>query len=205
MKIKLEKVSKRYIRDWVFRNVEHTFEGAHIFAILGANGSGKSTLLRLIAGMQSVSKGKITYTSEGRTLTDEEVFHHVSYCAPAMDVIEEMTLKEFFNFHFSFKKILPGWTVEDIIGALGMEAAQNRYIGDFSSGMKQRAKLAQAFFSDTPFLLLDEPCSNLDQAGVAMYQQWLQELSKNRLVIVASNDEREYPGVANTISIADHK
>lgn len=205
MKIELDKVSKRYIRDWVFKNVEHTFEGARIFAILGANGSGKSTLLRLIAGMQSVSKGKITYELNTGTITEERIFNYVSYCAPAMDVVEEMTLKEFLTFHFSFKKILPGWTVERIMTALGMQAAQHRYIADFSSGMKQRAKLAQAFFSDTPFLFLDEPCSNLDLAGVAMYQQWLQELSKDRLVIIASNDEREYIGAAGTISIADYK
>lgn len=205
MKIKLHQVSKRYIRDWVFKNVDITFEGTQIFAILGANGSGKSTLLRLIAGMQSLSNGKIVYDVNGSTISEEQLYENVSYCAPAMDVIEEMTLLEFLNFHFSFKKILPGWTVAKVIEALGMQHAQQRYISDFSSGMKQRAKLAQAFFSDTPFLFLDEPCSNLDLAGVAMYQDWLNQLSKDRLVIIASNDEREYLGAVSTLSVADYK
>ncbi len=98
MKIKLQKVSKRYIRNWVFKNVDTTFEGAQIFAILGANGSGKSTLLRLIAGMQTLSNGKIEYEAGGENIVDEKLFEYVSYCAPAMDVIEEMTLKEFLNF-----------------------------------------------------------------------------------------------------------
>jgi len=71
--------------------------------------------------------------------------------------------------------------------------------------MKQRAKLAQAFFTDTPILLLDEPCSNLDLQGVAMYQQWLQQYATNRLVIIASNDEREYEGVVDIIDIQDYK
>lgn len=205
MKIELQQVSKRYIRDWVFKNVAATFEGAGVYALLGSNGSGKSTLLRLIAGMQQISSGQIVYEIEGKKIEADNLYQCVGFCAPAMDVIEEMTLSEFLHFHFSFKKILPGWTVDRIITALEMEAVRHKFIHDFSSGMKQRAKLAQAFFSDTPFLLLDEPCSNLDLKGVAMYQDWLQELGKDRLVVVASNDEREYPGALQTISLIDYK
>ncbi len=205
MKIELQQVSKRYIRDWVFKNVSATFEGAGVYALLGSNGSGKSTLLRLIAGMQQISSGRIDYEIAGKKTGADTLYQSVGFCAPAMDVIEEMTLAEFLHFHFSFKKILPGWTVDTIIAALEMEKVRDKFIHDFSSGMKQRAKLAQAFFSDTPFLLLDEPCSNLDLKGVAMYQDWLQELGKGRLVVVASNDEREYPGALQTISLIDYK
>lgn len=205
MKIELQQVSKRYIRDWVFKNVSATFEGAGVYALLGSNGSGKSTLLRLIAGMQQISSGRIDYEISSKKIQADTLFQSVGFCAPAMDIIEEMTLQEFLHFHFNFKKILPGWTVEQIIAALEMEAVRHKFIHDFSSGMKQRAKLAQAFFSDTPFLLLDEPCSNLDLKGVAMYQDWLQELGKGRLVVVASNDEREYPGARKTISLVDYK
>lgn len=205
MKIELQQVSKRYIRDWVFKNVTATFEGAGVYALLGSNGSGKSTLLRLIAGMQQISSGRIDYTIAGKTIAADTLYQSVGFCAPAMEVIEEMTLTEFLHFHFNFKKILPGWTVDKIIAALEMEGVRHKFIHDFSSGMKQRAKLAQAFFSDAPFLLLDEPCSNLDLKGVAMYQDWLQELGKDRLVVVASNDEREYPGALQTISLVDYK
>ena len=205
MKINLEKVSKRYIRNWVFKNVSYTFEGAQIFALLGDNGSGKSTLLRLIAGMQTISSGTITYQLNEHEIDTTAIFENVSYCAPAMDVIEEMTLKEFLQFHFNFKKCLPEWNVDKIISEMDMDKAADVYISDFSSGMKQRAKLAQAFFSDTPFLFLDEPCSNLDSTGVALYQKWLRELGKNRLIIVASNDEREYLGAGASISLLDYK
>ena len=122
-----------------------------------------------------------------------------------MDIIEELSLKEFLHFHFSFKKIRPEFTVASILQIMNMEAVANKYIHEFSSGMKQRAKLAQAFFTDTPILLLDEPCSNLDLQGVAMYRQWLQQYATNRLVIIASNDEREYEGVVDIIDIQDYK
>ncbi|MNT02448.1 putative ABC transporter ATP-binding protein YxlF [compost metagenome] len=159
----------------------------------------------MIAGMQSISKGQITYAINGKTVDSEQIFKYVSYCAPAMEVVEEMTLKEFLDFHFQFKKLLPGWTVARIIEAMELQRAAAQFINEFSSGMKQRVKLAQAFFSDTPILLLDEPCSNLDQQGVNLYQQWLKELAGNRLVIIASNDEREYTGAISTLDIQEFK
>ncbi|MBL7713768.1 MAG: ATP-binding cassette domain-containing protein, partial [Chitinophagaceae bacterium] len=107
-------------------------------------------------------------------------------------LIEEMTLAEMLQFHFSFKPLLPGLSVAQVIELTGLQAAAGRQIGDFSSGMKQRVKLAQAIFSDTPVLLLDEPCTNLDQQGVQQYTEWMTQYSRERLVIVASNELREY-------------
>ena len=84
-------------------------------------------------------------------------------------------------------------------------ANADKPIADYSSGMKQRVKLAQAIFSDTPVLLLDEPCSNLDQQGVGQYNSWIEQYSKDRLVIIASNDEREYHFCKERIRIEDYK
>lgn len=205
MRIELHHISKRYINHWVFKGVNTSYEGPNRYAILGPNGSGKSTLLRMIAGMQSISKGTITYTLNGQSIDPERIFTYVSYCAPAMEVIEEMSLEEFLHFHFGFKQILPGWTVKRIIEDMQLQHAAKQLIHEFSSGMKQRVKLAQAFFADTPILLLDEPCSNLDLQGVNLYQKWLKELAGERLVLIASNDEREYEGAMATLSIQDYK
>ena len=206
MKISLKEVGKRYQNHWIFKGVDYTFEKGKKYAILGANGSGKSTLLRIVGGMQHHNKGSIDYLSSAASaILPEKIFNEVSYCAPGMDIIEELSLKEFLHFHFSFKKIRPEFTVASILQIMNMEAVANKFIHEFSSGMKQRAKLAQAFFTDTPILLLDEPCSNLDLQGVAMYQQWLQQYANNRLVIIASNDEREYEGVVDIIDIQDYK
>jgi ABC-2 type transport system ATP-binding protein len=71
--------------------------------------------------------------------------------------------------------------------------------------MKQRMKLAQAFFSDTPILLLDEPCSNLDEAGIELYQSLLASYTAQRLVFIASNDPMEYAGCTQFIHMNDLK
>ncbi|HTO14926.1 MAG TPA: ABC transporter ATP-binding protein [Edaphocola sp.] len=205
MKISLQQAGKRYIRDWVFKGINFNFEPHQSYALLGTNGSGKSTLLRILAGMQTLSSGKIEYFSNTEIIPPEKVYAQISFCAPAMELIEEMNLKEFLEFHFSFKKIKAGWNINTIIEKMQLKNATHKFIGDYSSGMKQRVKLAQAFFSDTSCLLLDEPCSNLDQQGVSMYQDWLKEFGDNRLVIIASNDEREYIGVNNTLNILNYK
>jgi ABC-type multidrug transport system ATPase subunit len=71
--------------------------------------------------------------------------------------------------------------------------------------MKQRVKLAQAIFSDTPFLLLDEPCTNLDTTGIELYHQLINQYCNDRLVIVSSNDEVEYGLPRRGLTSADHK
>ena len=192
MKISLEHTSKKFQRYWIFKDINYNFTTPGAYALLGANGSGKSTLMRVIAGIQNPSKGKVHFEVNNQKLEANKVFPFISYCAPGMEIVEELTLKEFLDFHFTFKKTLPGISVQDIIDITGLETAANKPISDYSSGMKQRVKLAQAIFSDTPTLLLDEPCTNLDNNGVSQYREWMERYTADRLVIVASNDVREY-------------
>jgi len=214
MKISLEHISKKFQRHWIFKEVNFSFTTPGAYALLGANGSGKSTLLRVIAGMQSPSAGKIFYyEGEGETAIEpDKVYPYISYCAPAMEIVEEFTLKEFLRFHFSFKKTLPSHktaanrlSIEEIVTIIGLNAAADKPIADYSSGMKQRVKLAQAIFADTPVLLLDEPCTNLDQAGVEQYTSWIEQYARERLVIVASNDAREYFFCQQQIDVESYK
>lgn len=203
--ISLDQVSKRFQRYWIFKDISCTFEAGKAWCLLGANGSGKSTLMRVIAGMQNPSKGKVHYQAGDKQLTTSEVFKDISFCAPGMEIVEELTLREFLDFHFSFKRLLPGLSVTDVIEITGLKAAADKPIGDYSSGMKQRVKLAQAIFADTPILLLDEPCTNLDQAGMEQYRDWIEKYATSRLVIVASNDVREYFFCREQIVLEDYK
>lgn len=205
MKISLENISKRFQRHWIFKDLSFSFTTPGAYALLGANGSGKSTLLRIIAGMQNPSKGKIVYENDSAVVEQNKLYPYISFTAPGQEIIEELTLQEFLQFHFNFKKPLSGLDVPAIIKLTGLEQSANKPIGDYSSGMKQRVKLAQAIFSDTPILLLDEPCTNLDQQGVDQYTNWIEQYGKGRMVIVASNDVREYFFCRETVAIEDYK
>ncbi|RYD51371.1 MAG: ATP-binding cassette domain-containing protein [Sphingobacteriales bacterium] len=204
MKISLEDGGKRYKKQWVFRKLNLRLETPEWVAILGHNGSGKSTLLRSLAGLQSLSEGNLTWqlSETGAPLAPELVYQYTSVCAPGIELVEELTLEEVLQFHFKFKKLLPQISLSQIPELLGLNAARHKMLADFSSGMKQRVKLALALFADTPVVLLDEPCTNLDDAGIAQYLNWIQAYGTGRLLIVGSNDPREYSFCERTIELS---
>ncbi|HEY6504555.1 MAG TPA: ATP-binding cassette domain-containing protein [Chitinophagaceae bacterium] len=205
MTISLSDAGKRFNREWIFRHFTYTFEEGRSYAITGPNGSGKSTLLQGIGGSMHINEGKIEYRIKNKELKNEEVYNHVSFCAPYLELVEEMTLKEFLRFHHGFKPFLPGLTIEKIISILSLEKAANKQIRYYSSGMKQRVKLAQCILSGTAIVLLDEPCTNLDAAGIKLYIQLINDYCKKRMVIVSSNDHQEYAFCGEKINILDWK
>lgn len=205
MKISCTNTGKRFNRDWIFRRFNYEFLTGNHYAITGPNGSGKSTLLQVIASAMVSSEGKVDYEKENKLLSAEEVFNNISIAAPYLEVVEEMTLTEFLHFHQTFKPFLPHTSAESIIVRMGLQAASAKQIRYYSSGMKQRVKLAQAIFSDTPCLLLDEPCTNLDLAGIELYHQLISEFCHHRMIIVSSNDVQEYSYCNNILNIMDFK
>jgi len=205
MTILLSDAGKRFNRDWIFRHLTYAFEAGNSYAITGPNGSGKSTLLQAISASMQVSEGNIQYSIDNNQVEIEEVYRHVSICAPYLELVEEMTLAEFLSFHQNFKSFLSGITIEKIISILNLEDAADKQIRYYSSGMKQRVKLAQCIFSDTSIVLLDEPCTNLDTTGIELYHNLVQEYCSKRTVIVSSNDEVEYDFCDSILNILEFK
>lgn len=205
MKIKFSNAGKRFNREWIFRNADLQFNSSTSYAITGPNGSGKSTMLQCIGGMLQLSEGKIEYALDDKQLENEEVYKQVSFCAPYLDVIEEMTLTEFLQFHNRFKSFINNFSIQNIIEEIGLTNAVTKQIRYYSSGMKQRVKLAQAIFSNASIVLLDEPCSNLDTKGIELYHSLIEKYCSERLVIVCSNDEVEYSFTRERFSVLDYK
>lgn len=204
MTISLSDTGKRFNRDWIFRHLTYRFSIGCSYAIVGPNGSGKSTLLQAISGALLINEGSIRYELKGAPITDEQVHRHLSFCAPYLELVEEMTAAELLDFHQQFKPLMPGIDTSAALEMTGLAAAGHKQIRYFSSGMKQRLKLAQAFFSNTPLLLLDEPCTNLDKEGTALYRSLLERYCTNRIVIISSNDPLEYEQCKEQISITDY-
>ncbi len=205
MTISLNDAGKRYNREWIFRHLSFTFETGKAYAITGPNGSGKSTLLQAIGGSLMLSEGSNSMTINGLPVKNEDAYQYITIAAPYLEVIEEMTATEFLDFHSRFKKFLPGFTIPQILQEVKLEHAAGKQIRYYSSGMKQRIKLAQAIFSDVPVILLDEPCSNLDADGIMIYKNMIRHHAGNRLVLVSSNDKTEYEFCNTVIPISNYK
>lgn len=203
MQITLTNTGKRYNREWIFRHFDYQFLAGKRYAVTGSNGSGKSTLLQVIAGALTHNEGNIQMTLNGNLLPEENCFQHIAIAAPYLELIEEMTANEFLTFHHQFKPLASG--KEEILNIISLEKAANKQIRYYSSGMKQRLKLAQAFFCTTPVLLLDEPTTNLDKDGIALYQRLITDYTQNKLVIISSNDQQEYEFCEEVVAIGDYK
>ncbi|MNL09632.1 Iron(3+)-hydroxamate import ATP-binding protein FhuC [compost metagenome] len=204
MKISLNNVGRRFNKEWIFRNLSTEFSAGNSYAILGPNGSGKSTLLSILTGSLSPSEGEISF-SQGTDIPVENIYRYISLAAPYLELVETFSLKEIIDFHFKFKNFAPGVDAKSLISILGLEKAANKEIKYFSSGMKQRTKLALACCTDTPILFLDEPTSNLDVQGMNWYRELIENFGKDRLTIIGSNQIQEYEFCNHQIQIADYK
>lgn len=206
MEVSLHAITRSFGREVVFRDVTRTLASGSRTAILGPNGSGKSTLLQVIAGALVPTAGGITHRLHGRDLPQEEVYRQVSIAAPYLGLYEDLSLREVLQFHARFKPLRSGLAPADVARIAYLEKALEKPVRHFSSGMKQRLKLALAILSDTPLLLLDEPSSNLDAEAIDWFRALLREHVDGRTLVIASNRQpAEHDLCTERIEIADHK
>jgi ABC-type multidrug transport system ATPase subunit len=199
--ISLIDAGKRFNKDWIFQSLNVAFEQGQHYALIGNNGSGKSTLLQILSGYTTLSKGSI----EWNNADSQTAYDQISIAAPYLELVEELTTIEHFKFHATFKSLVDTLSIQEMIQLIGLENATHKQIRYFSSGMKQRLKLALAIFSTSPILLLDEPCSNLDKEGYALYKKLIQKYAMHKLIIVGSNDPEEYTFCTQQINLMDYK
>ena len=206
MKIQLDRIGKKFNAEWIFRDVSFSFEENSVSAILGRNGSGKSTLLQVIAGNLHPTSGQVIYTHGGQNISGEHIFRYLSMVAPYLELIEDFTLKEALEFHFSFKDFLPGFDIPSVTGLLEFPSMKHKQIRQFSSGMKQRVKLVTAILSNVPMILLDEPTMNLDKTGIDWYLELVRKFAGNRTVLICSNlHQTESAFATRALQIEDFK
>jgi len=190
IELKLENVGKVYNQRWLFSDINFEANTNQHFAILGQNGSGKSTLLMMIAGLITPNEGSIKILLNGKLIEKDNLNQIVGICSPALELPEELTIKELFEFVSSFKK--SSVDLNDFIHILKLGNDADKRIMYYSSGMKQRLIIGLSMLFDNPLVLLDEPTSHLDETNKEWYRNIIDLYSTDKLVIVASNEKEEY-------------
>lgn len=187
MIITTENIGKRYRREWIIRGMTAEFKEGEAIALLGANGSGKSTLLSILSGYLSPTEGKIQWIQNGHAKSADDIFREITWCTPAMQLYDDLTLAENVAFFCQFKHLRHQLSLEMFAERIQLEAQLNKPLSQFSSGMKQRVKLGLAILGESSLLLLDEPTSFLDETAVAWYQNMVANEREGRLIFIASN------------------
>ncbi|MDY0102543.1 MAG: ATP-binding cassette domain-containing protein [Lentimicrobium sp.] len=204
--ITLEKAGKKYNHNWIFSELTAVLNSDEATVILGANGSGKSTLLQVISSAIMPTRGEIAYQLKGTEIRPEHAFRLMSIAAPYIELIEDFTLTEMVCFHRRLKPLMRNMATPEFIRTCQLTENANKALRHFSSGMKQRVRLALAILSDTPILLLDEPITNLDKTGIEWYRGLIEQNSTNRLIVISSNSiQDEFDFCKNQIKMEDYK
>jgi ABC-type multidrug transport system ATPase subunit len=174
--------------------------------ILGGNGSGKSTLLQVISGYVLPNHGKVAYSNNSAPIAAEHVKHSISLASPYLELIEDFSLPETVAHCAQFKPFLKGIDTKNFLEIAELSHTKEKAIKLFSSGMKQRVKLALAILADAPVLLLDEPVSNLDRNAIEWFKNVITTYAADKTIIVCSNSIRDEYEFCNTeLNVADYK
>jgi ABC-type multidrug transport system ATPase subunit len=205
MQLLIDRLGKRFNREWIFKDFSLSLQAGQSCTFVGPNGSGKSTLLQVISGVIPLTEGKINYQLNNQTIEEDKWYKQLVIAAPYLELIEEFTLTELLDFHEGFKPLKAGTSKSELLEWVELETARHKSIKYFSSGMKQRLKLALAFYSDVPVVMLDEPTSNLDAKWSAWYREEVQRLSPNQILLICSNVPAEYDFCDTIINVSDFK
>ena len=186
---------KNYHRTWLFRGLDKTIDisKGNSYAVLGPNGAGKSTFTLLLTGQVAPTEGTIHWEMDGKIVSPNNWHQYYALSSPAMELPEEFTLEEWYHYHQKLKPFRENFTFAELVDRCNFpKKVASKSIMHFSSGMKQRIKLILSFLSDQPLVILDEPLTNLDNAGLDLYQSLINETIQEKCFIVASNRLDEY-------------
>jgi heme exporter protein A len=186
-------VGKRFGSRSALAPVSGELRRGRVLVVAGPNGAGKSTLLNILAGVLRPSRGEVVYSGGAGPLPRSRWCEVLGMASPDMAVYEELTAVENLRFFARLRGLRqPESGLAALLEGLGLEAReQRRAVGTYSSGMKQRVKLAQAVLHQPPVLLLDEPSSNLDARGHELVEGLVRRFRERAAVAVATNDPRE--------------
>jgi heme exporter protein A len=203
-------LTKYYSHRLIFGNLTLTLNENSSVGIVGKNGSGKSTLIKVIAGIITPSKGEAALKIEDKLIPKDTFFNHIGLMSPYLSLYDELTGYENLEFFLNIK--CPGKDLKEkeekinfLLESVGLFKRKKDLYKNYSSGMKQRLKLAFALLNDPLLLLLDEPCANLDKEGIEVVYRFAEEQRKKGMLMVATNEESDLQLCDTLINIEDYK
>lgn len=186
-------LTHRYGRRTALEPLRFALEAPGVAAVTGPNGSGKSTLLRIVAGLLRATRGESVMTVGGRAIAPAERRRWVGFATPELAFYDELTVAENLSFVAETRGMAaPAAVAAAALDRVGLASRAADRVTALSSGMKQRLRLAFAVLHRPPVLLLDEPGSHMDEEGRAMLAGLVEREGRTGLVVIATNEEREW-------------
>jgi len=193
-------LTMRFGRRVLFRDLAFSAVAGEPLAVVGANGSGKSTLLRLLAGVLTPTAGAVRLVFDGAEVPAEERPRRVGFVAPYLQLYEPFSARENLRFLAAARRLPEADArISAVLDRVGLGARADDRLATYSTGMRQRLRLAAALLHAPPVLLLDEPSATLDAAGRALVAEVV--ATAYAVVVVATNDEAEAALCARSVTL----
>ena len=208
--LKTVNLEKSFLNKVIFRNVNLDLKTGDSLAVTGRNGSGKSTLLKVLANLMKPNKGKVVVSNGSGDVLPEKVHLYFGMIAPYLNLYDELTALENLEFFYDLKcNDRPASDKKEhlkyLLNRINLYNRRNDEVKNFSSGMKQRVKLAFAIINSPKILLMDEPRTNLDVEGIDLVYKIAEEHTANGILILATNEPDDTKLCRDIISIENYK
>lgn len=198
IRLNIDKLEKKFGAKTVFSGLSIDTDTS-VLGIAGMNGAGKSTLLKCLAGLAKPTSGSVHWFLNGNQIPKTHLKNRLGFAAPYVQLYEELTVRENLTFLINVRSLKQTDTVEKLLQPFGAETLADFHFGELSTGQQQRIKLTAAVFHQPQILLLDEPGSNLDEAGKVIVKQLVQQFSSNRRMVVIASNQKEELSLCNEI------
>lgn len=184
----------------LFFNINANVTSGELLAVTGRNGAGKSTLLKIIAGVLKPSSGTAHLIINGKEVVAEERMASLGIVSPELVFYNSFTGLENIEFlHKIRQKKITETEKTNIFASLGLTDHKKTLVKHYSTGMRQRLKLASLMSLNPPLWLLDEPSSNLDETGCQFIDEIIKNALKNSAIVVLATNRPEETKYAKTI------
>ncbi len=188
--LEISNLRKDFDRRPVFKNLNFTLSNSNSLAITGRNGSGKSTLIKVLANTYSQTSGNVSFSIDNKLIERQYFYKHIGFVSPYLNLYDEFTGYENLRFVTNLRGLKTG-IIDEVLNQVGLFERRHDLVKIYSSGMKQRLKLAFSIIHKPLILMLDEPTSNLDAEGIRVVDNIAEEYKHERILIIATNDEHE--------------
>lgn len=195
-------LSKYYGRFMAIEDVSFSVPGGQVAAFLGPNGAGKSTTMKLLTGYLAPSNGQARIG--GHDLAEDRLAASrlIGYMPEGGPLYYEMTPQGLLNYTGSARGLSKAELAERtefVVAKCSLASVWGKAIGKLSRGYKQRVGMAQALLHDPEVLILDEPTSGLDPNQVAQVRDLIQDLSKNKTILLSTHILREVQAICDRV------
>lgn len=183
-------ITKKFNKALLFKDLDFSIASGKSLAVTGPNGSGKSTLLEIAALLKIPTKGTVRYAQNESDIPQDKIHSMIGFSSFRINPYGDLTGYE--NIMFvagGAGKDLS--RADELLNRLNLYADRNKRVRHYSSGMKQRLRFLLAVINEPPVLFFDEPGANLDRQGKDIVYSCIDSLKKERIIIIATNEEEE--------------